>query len=533
MSLRCLRLRMLLMPNVILREVRLECKKVILKLGEKEILNGLTSNGRTMKKYIYIAMAAAAMLGCSKNEVPSIDEDKKDIDENYVIYLDDLTKTVTDDSFNVKWTTDDNLAVYTWPENTVLPTDNALWQKANPVNFVAATGSQSSMAFCLSNGDDFYSLAVKGGYEYADRLNAFKSRYGDGTSNLKWGVIYPGRQSMPSKAGMGVVRFGNREYIKTIQNGINSKDHLYLQDVLWGTATAVSPTIKMSHLGTMMVYSIENETASNLVVKSIKISVPATIGGDFRVKVFDGTIDSCLDGTAQTECALYVENGTIAPGTTAKFYQVLAPFDLKADDTMTITVTTDKGDEVRTKTLTQAVSYEKGKTNTAKIRFDVDLKSKTLAEKWFDTAPLGYYLDAVKGVRYDWTSDFKTGETVKDIDIVVYRGGGDAKNKLVIAAPADQTLQEYVDTDIKEWSKKNDTKIKVVDIDFDNVTKYSELKAAYASSTSEETGSLVVEMNQTVIVKTVDGIYGLIKVSGTRYDNGMWGSCILSIKTVE
>ena len=66
-----------------------------------------------MKKYL-VFIAAVAAVACSKNEVPSIDGGKNEADQKYVIYAEDVnTRTVTDASFTVTWTNNDNLAVYT------------------------------------------------------------------------------------------------------------------------------------------------------------------------------------------------------------------------------------------------------------------------------------------------------------------------------------------------------------------------------------------------------------------------------------
>ena len=489
-----------------------------------------------MKKYILFVVAAAAMVACNKSEVPSIDGGKNEADQKYVIYAEDVnTRTVTDASFTVTWTNNDNLAVYTWPEGEALPEDAASWRAVNPVNFVASEGSASPKPFSLSEADDANSQAVTNKIEYASRLSAFKAR-NNGTSNLQWGVIYPGRFSYGSTPGLGIVSFGNRPGVRVTQDGNNNMSHLAVQDVLCGTATGANPTVEMHHLGTMMVYTVKNATSSEFIVKSIKISVPAaSIGGDFRVDVFNGTIASCM--TALNECTLYVSNGAaIAAGSSANFYQVLAPFGLESGKQITMTVETDKGIWTKTTTLSAAISFESGKRNTATLNVDklTGLCTHKIDEKWFNT-PLGYYLDMVTGTSHDWTKDFKNSDTVNDIDLVVYRGGGEAKNKLVIAAPADENVQNYVDTDIKAWSTKNATTIKKIAVDFDKVFEESELETAYnAANETEESGSLVLAMNETAILKTVSRKFALVKVTGgTRYDNGQWGSCILSLKTVQ
>ena len=492
-----------------------------------------------MKKYILFVVAAAAMVACNKSEVPSIDGGKNEADQKYVIYAEDVnTRTVTDASFTVTWTNNDNLAVYTWPVDQALPEDAASWRAVNPVNFVASEGSASPKPFSLSEADDANSQAVTNKIEYASRLSAFKAR-NNGTSNLQWGVIYPGRFSYGSTPGLGIVSFGNRPGVRVTQDGNNNMSHLAVQDVLCGTATGANPTVEMHHLGTMMVYTVKNATSSEFIVKSIKISVPAaSIGGDFRVDVFNGTIASCM--TALNECTLYVSNGAaIAAGSSANFYQVLAPFGLESGKQITMTVETDKGIWTKTTTLSAAISFESGKRNTASLNVDLlkgGLIQHDIAESWFSSeSNLGCYLNMANGEKYVYGGEFNKA----DVDIVVFRGSG--KTALTFAAPSDQALQDYIDNSIKNWTTINDTKVKKVDVDFDSITKLSELQSAYDAASNEDK-RCVLDFNETAIVKTVDGNYALIKViGGEKYEKTdaegnkiyVWGNFKLSVKTVE
>ncbi|MGN0191268.1 MAG: hypothetical protein ACI39U_06395 [Candidatus Cryptobacteroides sp.] len=480
-----------------------------------------------MKKYIFFVMAAAAMVGCSKSEVPSTDGGKNEIDQKYVIYVEDVTKTVTDDSFSVTWTDDDNLAVYTWLENVDLPDKEAEWQAANPVNFVAASGTPSLRSFSLSGSDDANSLAKE---EYSTRLSAFKDRYGDGTSSLKWGVIYPGQQSMASYSGMGVVVFGDYTLVRSRQDGNDNMSHLSYQDVLWGTAYGTAPTIQMKHLGTLMVYTVKNETLPDFIVKSIKIAAPgANIGGEFRINVFDGTFDSCM--TALNECTLWVENGTAIPkGGSAKFYQVLAPFTLESGNTIAMTVETDKGTWTKQMTLDADKSFESGKKNTATLKIDIDptlIIHETGTVSFGNDSKLSKYLNLSNAEMMSWSSDFnRSGE----VDAIVARNG--AYTTFAIAAPDYQYATAF-DTSIENWAIKKSTRFKKIASDFDGTEKMSELKSAYEAS-GDEADRIDLSVGDIVIAKTVEGNYALIKfTAGNTDESGAWIDWSFSLKTVE
>ena len=130
------------------------------------------------------------------------------------------------------------------------------------------------------------------------------------------------------------------------------------------------------------------------------------------------------------------------------------------------------------------------------------------------------------GEKYVYGGEFNKA----DVDIVVFRGSG--KTALTFAAPVDSGLQEWVDNSIKGWDTINETKVKKVDVDFDQVTKLSEIVAAYDAAAGEDVRCILAK-DETAIVKTVDGEYALIKVTGGTKYGDLWGSFALSLKTVQ
>ena len=490
-----------------------------------------------MKKYI-VFIAAVAAVACSKNEVPSVDN-SKDLNENnekYVLYAEDVTtKTDTDALFNVKWADGDNLAVYTWPVDTNLPTDAAPWQAANPVNYVAVSGEQSPRPFALSNAPDANAPNKE---TYSTRLDAFMTRFGNGTSELKWGVIYPGRMSAPSRSGMGIVVFGDPDNgVRCTQKGNDNMEHLSVQDVLWGTATGTKPVVAMKHLGTMMVYTVNNNTGSDFTVKSINIKSSVAIGGQLRFNVFEGTFPAADNDkfmTTKNDCTLWVENGAAIPnGSSAKFYQVLAPFTLANESTLTMTVETDKGTWTKEMTATTDVVFESGKRNTASL--NVDTFNADVVLKTHETGTINFgqgsmlsrYLNLNTAELMTWTNDFNRDS---EVDAIVARNG--AYTAFAIAAP-DYKYATNFDATIANWKIRNSTKFKKVTVDFDTVTKLSELKTAYDTAKGE-TDRIDLAVGDVIIAKTVEENYALIKFTdGSMNKNGAWLSWSFSLKTVE
>ena len=491
-----------------------------------------------MKKNIvlFAMFAAVSAVSCSKTE-GVVDNKPQDVSCVLVAEVEPGTKTSTSSDFKVTWSAGDALAVYTWPAGTELPSDAAVWRAAEPVVFTTTEGSGNPCRFSLASDDAEESLAE---LPYADRLSAFNTRYAAG--NLDWGVIYPGRMANASRPGMGIVVFGDQDRVNCTQKGNNNLEHLADQDVLYGYASnTLSPKVKMRHVGTMFEYVVKNTGEVPFVVNTVKIKVSsAVIGGQFRYNVMEGKIDS--DMTQIHECPLYVSEGESIPvGGEAKFYQILAPFTLAANKTAEITIVTDKGNS--TKTIAADASelvFLPGKQNTIDIELafkesgeggggetETALVQHDIKETWFSTdSNLGCYLNMANGEKYVYGGEFNKA----DVDIVIFRGSG--KTALTFAAPSDSPLQQYIDNSISGWDTINDTKVKKVEVDFDQVTKLSEIVAAYDAAAGEDVRCILAK-EETAIVKTVDGEYALIKVTGgTKYD-AAWGSFALSLKTVK
>lgn len=487
-----------------------------------------------MKK-IYMSLAAItavlSAVSCNKNEGPVADNTPKEDGCVLIAEVEPDAKTVTGSDFKVNWVAGDDLAVYTWPTGTELPAEAADWRGVEPVVFTTAEVIGTSCRFSLSASDSENSLAEM---PYADRLSAFNARYSEG-ANLDWGVIYPGRMANASRPGMGIVVFGDKNQVNCTQKGNNNLEHLAQQDVLYGyAANTLTPVVKMKHVGTMMEFLVKNAGEVPFVVKSVKIKVASqSIGGAFRFNVMEGKIDSNMNHL--DECTLTVADGESIPaGGEAKFYQILAPFTLDEGKTAEVTVYTDKGSYKKTITSETPMVFIPGQQNTIEIGAvieeigeDVALVQHDIEETWFSTdSNLGCYFNMANGEKYVYGGEFSKA----DVDIVVFRGSG--KTALTFAAPVDSALQQYIDNSIPGWDTINDTKVKKVDLDFDSVTKLSELQSAYEEASGEDV-RCILDMNETAIVKTVDGEYALIKVTdGTKYGDS-WGRFVLSLKTIE
>ncbi|MGN0191266.1 MAG: hypothetical protein ACI39U_06385 [Candidatus Cryptobacteroides sp.] len=495
-----------------------------------------------MKKICLSLAAIAAVLSavsCNKNEGAIADNTPKEDGCVLIAEVEPGAKTVTDSDFKVNWAEGDDLAVYTWPTGAALPEDASVWRAAEPVVFTAAEVSGTSCRFTLASADPENTLAEN---PYDARLSAFNARYAGG--NLDWGVIYPGRMANASRPGMGIVVFGDQERVNCAQIGNDNVSHLAQQDVLYGTASnTLSPVVKMHHVGTMVEYVVKNTGETPFVVKTVKIKVSsASIGGQFRFNVMTGSMVDVM--TAINECPLYVIDAEAIPvGGEAKFYQILAPFTLEVGKTAEITVITDQGSYKKTITAESTIGFVAGQQNTIDVEVafeesgeeeggeegeDVTLVQHLIPETWFSSGvSLGCYFNMANGDKYVYGGEFSQA----DVDIVAFRGS--SNTALTFAAPTDQALQDYVDNSIKGWTSINATKVKKVEISSDEVTKLSEIRNAYDAASGDGEERCVLGLDESAVVKTVDGEYALITVTGGTKYGDLWGSFELSLKTVE
>ena len=292
-----------------------------------------------MKNTFYIASAFAALLaiGCNKSEQPAGTPETPAKESGIVLYAQDInaigSKTTTTEEngkFTVNWVNGDQLAVYTVPAGFIAAPSNdsnatADWQTNYPVCFTTngSTAANGLRKFVLYEKDE-------------TKLAKFNENYEAG--NLDWYAIYPYTMGTPSHSGKGMVGFGYTENGNPIavQNGNDNMEHLSKTDALFGKVTNTkTPEIQMTHIGTLMEFTVCNKTDKPFSVKSITIETPTgtVIAGQFRLHMTEEPFFVASDVRNPTNiCALTISDGEpLAKDASAKFYQILAPFHIEAD----------------------------------------------------------------------------------------------------------------------------------------------------------------------------------------------------------
>lgn len=495
-----------------------------------------------MKNTFYIASAFAALLaiGCNKSEQPAGTPETPAKESGIVLYAQDInaigSKTITTEEngkFTVNWVNGDQLAVYTVPAGTD-PTTMTLkdWQKSEPVRFKAteSAAQDGSMKFVLNETES-----------EAGRLAAFKERYGAG--NLDWYAVYPGIMETASHPGKGMVTFG---VSNKSQSGNNNMEHLAKQDVLFGKVLDTKePVITMQHIGTLMEFAVTNASDTEFTVKSISITAPDVIVGEFRLNLTKETPLDKTDGFNQSGTyTLTVNDATpIGIGENAHFYQILTPFTVAVGQSVSITVNTDKGSWSKSmKAKDNALTFEAGKKYNANLIVNASIKEVTDINLGIGNnaaSKYGPYLSLRTGTVY--TKD-EGSNNCDDIDVAyVYVPKSDqaTSNAPKIVAPGDEWTFNAILPSIKTWSARHKTLFKKTDLTIDDyiaVKDAFDLKRIFDEASGVGSTGLSGLTNPNaegsiISAMTEDGHYALIhyvRVAG--WSNEMNESVSLNIK---
>lgn len=499
-----------------------------------------------MKNTFYVASAFAALLaiGCNKSEQPAGTPETPAKESGIVLYAQDInaigSKTTTTEEngkFTVNWVNGDQLAVYTVPAGFIAaPSDDskaiADWQKSEPVRFKAteSAAQDGSMKFVLNETES-----------EAGRLAAFKERYGAG--NLDWYAVYPGIMETASHSGKGMVTFG---VSNKSQSGNNNMEHLAKQDVLFGKVLDTKdPVITMQHIGTLMEFTVTNASDTEFTVKSISITAPDVIVGEFRLNLTKETPLDKTDGFNQSGTyTLTVNDATpIGIGENAHFYQILTPFTVAVGQSVSITVNTDKGSWSKSmKAKDNALTFEAGKKYNANLIVNASIKEVTDINLGIGNnaaSKYGPYLSLRTGTVY--TKD-EGSNNCDDIDVAyVYVPKSDqaTSNAPKIVAPGDEWTFNAILPSIKTWSARHKTLFKKTDLTIDDYTAVKDafdLKRIFDEASGVGSTGLSGLTNPNaegsiISAMTEDGHYALIhyvRVAG--WSNEMNESVSLNIK---
>lgn len=316
-----------------------------------------------MKKNIAkICMAglAVASLAVSCKKEASISDNASSL----VLYAYEASsKTTLGSDWSVSWAENDNLSVFN----------------------VAAGGSTfSDNCKFLIDGTPSEGKFIKDPAETGKSLVS-------GESSYDWYACYPWMQ-------YGAKPGGTKGYTIALapqQVGYNSNNHIAGYDLMAGTAFGVAdgtaPSIALHHVGTLLKFTVTNNSGEAAAITGLKIDASAGgsyITGSFTMNWGDASAAPSLDASQMGSAKAYtcdlkvVKNvgtveapeyvatdETIANGASVDLYMVVAPFTIPAGGKIKLTIAGSAGELELEKTMSSAITFAAGEYNTASLSY--------------------------------------------------------------------------------------------------------------------------------------------------------------------
>lgn len=203
------------------------------------------------------------------------------------------------------------------------------------------------------------------------------------TASKSGSYVYPADHD--SRANQTSVYYivGSRNGTAT-QNGASAAHIPAASPMYWVSEGAVAPAalaVQLHHTTSLMKFTITNSEDAALTVKSLRFSAPSTakICGTFYINVATGELISSGPNYTYSTQTVSVENApALAKGESFDVYMAGAPFELAANDMITVVVTAADGATCTIeKKMAAATVFKAGKINTATVNFVKDAVAET------------------------------------------------------------------------------------------------------------------------------------------------------------
>lgn len=233
------------------------------------------------------------------------------------------------------------------------------------------------LAFDYVSGSTFNNAEAS----YAD-AQTFYAIYPFTANASGFSGIYPADHA--TKANQTTVYYVVGSKGEAIQNGASAAHIPAVSPMYWVSEGAVAPAalaVQLHHTTSLMKFTVTNGEDAALTVKSLKLTVPSTIKicGTFHLNVATGELVSSGANYTYSAQTVSVENApALAKGESFDVYMAVAPFELAADDMITVVVTAADGATCTIeKKMAAATAFEAGKLNTATVNFVKDAVAET------------------------------------------------------------------------------------------------------------------------------------------------------------
>lgn len=228
------------------------------------------------------------------------------------------------------------------------------------------------LAFDYVSGSTFNNAEAS----YAD-AQTFYAIYPYTESTSGFSGIYPADHD--TRANQTTVFYVVGSQGTATQDGASAAHIPAVSPMYYVSADAVSPAdlaVQLHHTTSLMKFTVTNGEDAALTVKSLRFSVPSTIKicGTFYINIATGELISSGTNYTYSAQTVSVENApALAKGESFDVYMAVAPFELAADDMITVVVTaSDDTTCTIEKKMAAATAFEAGKLNTATVNFVKD-----------------------------------------------------------------------------------------------------------------------------------------------------------------
>lgn len=233
------------------------------------------------------------------------------------------------------------------------------------------------LAFDYVSGNTFNNAEAS----YAE-AQQFYAIYPFTANNQGFSGIYPADHA--TKANQTTVYYVVGSKGTATQNGASAAHIPAASPMYWVSDGAVSPAalaVQLHHTTSLMKFTVTNGEDAALTVKSLLFSAPSTakICGTFYLNVATGELISSGANYTYSAQTITIENApALAKGESFDVYMAVAPFELAADDAITVVVTAADGATCTIeKKMAAATAFEAGKLNTATVNFVKDAVAET------------------------------------------------------------------------------------------------------------------------------------------------------------
>ncbi len=240
-----------------------------------------------------------------------------------------------------------------------------------------SNGNIQLLAFDYVSGSTFNNAEAS----YAD-AQTFYAIYPYTESTSGFSGIYPADHA--TRANQTTVFYVVGSKGEAIQDGASAAHIPAVSPMYYVSADAVSPAalaVQLHHTTSLMKFTVTNGEDAALTVKSLRLTVPSTIKicGTFYIDIATGELISSGANYTYSAQTVSVENApALAKGESFDVYMAVAPFELAANDMITVVVTaSDDTTCTIEKKMAAATAFEAGKLNTATVNFVKDAVAET------------------------------------------------------------------------------------------------------------------------------------------------------------